>query len=173
MGLAGKRKISLAEMSQQINLARRLGRTPTPEELEMFAEMAIERINQRTLDGQTVNGGSFAPYSEKYAEAKGVSRNSVDLFLDGDMLDSLDYDINEDTGTVTILINNDEVLPRAYNHHVGDTLPRRPWFGITPDEVEELTALIPEESDETETTSREQRITLADLLNAVNQIDFE
>jgi hypothetical protein len=155
-------------MSQEINLANRLGREPTEEELEVFAQMAIERINQRTLDGEAVNGGTFVPYSESYAEKKGVSRDSVDLFLEGDLLDSLDYEIIDEK--IRIFVNGDLHVKKGYNHHVGDTLPRRPWFGITPDEVDELISVLPEVDDEPEQTSR---FTLADLEAAVRLIDFE
>jgi hypothetical protein len=168
MALAGKRKISLSEMSQEINLERRLGREPTEDELEVFAQMAIERINQRTLDGETVNGGSFAPYSEEYADKKGVSKDSVDLFLEGDMLDSLSYEISD--SNVKIYVDGDLQVKKGYNHHVGDTLKKRPWFGITPNEVGEIISSLPE-SDDNQATTR--RLTLADLEAAVRLIDFE
>jgi hypothetical protein len=146
-----------------------LGRKPTLEELEAFALGAIEQINQRTLDGQTVSGGRFAPYSESYAEKKGVSRSSVDLFLEGDMLGSLDYELDESKGTVNILLEGDEAA-KGYNHHVGDTLPRRPWFGLVPGEVEAIAEAIIEAQGEGE---EDEGITLGDLMEAISQVDFE
>lgn len=164
------------ELRQTINLRNRLGRKPTIDELEAFAQEAIEEINQRTLDGTTVDGGSFVPYSEDYAEKKGVSRNSVDLFLEGDMLNNLTYDIDPDRGVVEILLTGEEAA-KGYNHHVGDTLPRRRWFGLTPDEVESIANQVAEDvdSDDTQATTRQQDagITLADLQAAVSQLFFE
>ena len=133
--------------------------------------MAIEQINQRTLSNESVNGGSFANYSPKYAEKKGVSVDAVDLFLEGDMLDSLDYEINEDRGTVKIFVNGDLQKKKGYNHHVGDTLPRRSWFGVTPSEVESLVGEIDAGDEAPAQTS--ERITLADLREAASSILFD
>ena len=167
--LAGQTKISLDEIRQTINLNRRLGRKLSIEELEAFALEAIELINQRTLSNETVYGGSFANYSKVYADKKGVSQNAVDLFLNGDMLDSLDYEIDEDAGTVEIKVLGDLQIKKGYNHHVGDTLPRRPWFGITTEETNSIAeALI---SDEVEV--QEERITLADIARAVSSIGLD
>ena len=47
--LAGKKTISQDEMSQEINLKRYLGDDATPEQKQLFAELAIEQINQRTF----------------------------------------------------------------------------------------------------------------------------
>ena len=162
----------MSEMSQTINLKNRLGRKPTIEELEAFGEQAIELINQRTLSNQQVGGGRFQAYSKEYAAKKGVSRNSVDLFLDGDMLGALDYEINERSGTVKILLQDSEV-PKGYNHHKGDTLPKRPWFGLTPDETTSLVALSEiEETQEIEGPT-ERRTTLQDIERALSLIDLE
>jgi hypothetical protein len=158
-------------MKQTINLKNRLGRKPTLEELIEFGEAAIEQINARTLSGETVNGSSFAPYSEDYAKQKGVSRNSVDLFLDGDMLGALDFDVDDERGVVEIKVVGDLEVKKGYNHHVGDTLPKRPWFGITTDEVNSLIANFADEAEESESTP--ERITLGDILQAVSSLEFD
>jgi hypothetical protein len=165
MALAGQRKISLSQMEQKINVTRRLGRKPTLDELEFFAQEAIERINDRTLNGEDINGSSFTPYSEDYAEKKGVGINDVDLFLDGDMLSSLDYEIDERSGTVTIKVLGDLQVKKGYNHHVGDTLPKRSWFGVTTDETELLIAQL--DTEITEST------TLSDLFAAVESLGLD
>ena len=160
-------------MSQKINLKTRLGRKPTIAELEAFAEIAIERINQRTLDGITVNGGSFTPYSESYADKKGVSRDSVDLFLDGDMLGSLAHVVDPGAGTVEIFVNGDLEIKKGFNHHTGDTLPKRPWFGVTTQEVNSIVADFEDQRDEAEQEGQSSRITINDLIKASNLIDFD
>jgi hypothetical protein len=132
-------------MSQEINLKRYLGRNPTDAEIEAFAQVAIERINLRTLEGETIHGGKFKQYSKAYAEKKGVSRDSVDLFLEGDMLDALNYESTSDS--VKIVIDDSLEAKKGYNHHTGDTLPKRPWFGITTDEARTIAESIKDEDD--------------------------
>lgn len=165
--LAGKKIISVDEMSQEIDLKRYLGRAPTASEKRLFAEIAIEQINNRTLDGKTINGGKFKKYSKKYAEFKGVTRDSVDLFLEGDMLDSLDAE--ENGNKVKILIDNDLETKKGYNHHMGDTLPKRPWFGITTDEARAIANTIKEDVQVQEKKS----FTLSDLQDALKVLGLE
>lgn len=163
--LAGKKTISQDEMSQEIDLKRYLGDDATPEQKQLFAELAIEQINQRTLDGKTIHGGKFKKYSKEYADFKGVSRDSVDLFLEGDMLDSLET--QEDGNKIKITIGGDSVeTKKGYNHHIGDTLPKRPWFGLTTDEVRTITDAIAAEADVTEQAT----FTLAELTAALREL---
>lgn len=163
--LAGKKIISQDEMSQEIDLKRYLGDDATPEQKQLFAELAIEQINQRTLDGKTIHGGNFKKYSKEYADFKGVSRDSVDLFLEGDMLDSLET--QEDGNKIKITIGGDSVeTKKGYNHHIGDTLPKRPWFGLTTDEVRTITDAILAEADVTEQAT----FTLAELTAALREL---
>jgi hypothetical protein len=163
--LAGKKTISQDEMSQEINLKRYLGDDATPEQKQLFAELAIEQINQRTLDGKTIHGGNFKKYSKEYADFKGVSRDSVDLFLEGDMLDSLET--QEDGNKIKITIGGDSVeTAKGYNHHVGDTLPKRPWFGLTTDEVRSITDAIAVEADVVE----QETFTIAELSAALREL---
>lgn len=164
--LAGKKIISQDEMSQEIDLKRYLKRDPTPNETRLFAEFAIEKINQRTLSGDTIHGGNFKKYTKEYADRKGVDINSVDLFLDGGMLDSLEA--NETSRGIKINIGGDSVeTKKGYNHHVGDTLPKRPWFGLTTDEVREFAQNIPDQTQE------EAVFTLADLRNLLSALGLE
>lgn len=165
--LAGKKTISVDEMSQEVDLKRYLGRAPTTEEKMLFAELAIEQINQRTLDGKTIHGGKFKKYSKTYADLKGVSRDSVDLFLEGNMLDSVVTDF-DDSNRVKIFINDDLNTAKGFNHHIGDTLPKRPWFGLTTDEVRSLSEQVKQP-----TQQQEQGFTLADLQAALAQIGLE
>ncbi len=123
-------------MTQRINLKSLLGREPEPEEKQAFMLEALATIEERTLNGDKVGGGSFQPYTQEYADRKGVSKGSVDLFLDGGMLESL-LPIGETRNTVTFGIEGEEA-PKGYNHHVGDTLPERPWFGITDREAKDI-----------------------------------
>ena len=176
--LAGKKTISDEEMSQEIDAKRYLGKDADDAQVRLFAELAIEQINQRTLDGKTIHGGKFKKYSKEYAAKKGVSRSAFDLFLEGDMLDSVDYD--EDAiadKKVRILINDDLDTKKGYNHHIGDTLPKRPWFGLTTDEARMLAGAVLEEIPgiEPEETTQENgaTFTLAELRAALKQLGLE
>lgn len=164
--LAGKANISVDEMSQEVDLKRYLKREPTTEEKMLFAELAIEQINQRTLDGKTIHGGKFKKYSKTYADLKGVSRDSVDLFLEGNMLNSLAA--QETSKGVKIVIDDDLDTKKGYNHHIGETLPKRPWFGLTTDEVRSLAEQVKQPPQQ-----QEQGFTLADLQAALAQIGLE
>ena len=85
----GKLVVSLTELSQNIDLESYLGEKPTESQKKKFVDIAIDVIETRTLDGKTINGGKFKKYSKAYAAEKGVTRSSVDLFLEGDMLESI------------------------------------------------------------------------------------
>ena len=164
----GNLNVSLDEISQEIDLSELLGRKPTSNEKRLFAEIAIDTINTRTLDGKTVNGGSFKPYSAAYAKEKGVTRDSVDLFLEGDMLESISRrSSKEKSSTVFIQMEKGLQTKKAFNHNTGDTLPKREFFGITRNEAENIANQIAEQQQET------TRVTLADLRNALSLLDIE
>jgi hypothetical protein len=160
---SGKYLVSLSEMSQEIDLETYLGYKPKARDARLFAELAIETIKNRTLDGQTINGGKFKKYSKKYADFKGVTQDSVDLFLEGDMLNSLDYEVVDNKPKIYL---DDTEVPKGYNHNVGDTLPKRPWFGLTDSEAQNIAESIKE-------TPTEKKITLTDLRNALAMLGIE
>lgn len=130
-----KPKYSLSEISQEIDLEEVLGRRVSEVEARQFIDDAINLIIERTQSGEDINGKSFKEYSKDYAEFKGVSRGAVDLTLMGDMLAAVN---GENEGTrVRLFIESDQV-PKAYNHNVGDTLPKRTFFGLTNSEIESI-----------------------------------
>jgi len=136
--LAGKRKISVDKSEQEINLRTLLKRTPSQGEKKVFADMAIQLINERTLDGNDIDGRDFTKYSEAYADKKGVSRESVDLFLDGGMLGAI-----KETGStrdkVKIGITGGEEAAKSHGHNTGGGfLPKREFFGITRLEADKI-----------------------------------
>jgi len=169
--LIGKVTLSQNEVSQEIDLKRYLKRVPTESDKEKYAELAVERINERTLDGITIHGKNFAQYSEAYAERKGVTRDSVDLFLEGDMLDSLAYDTEKNSSKLKIIIDGDLETKKGYNHHVGDTLPKRPWFGVTSDEIKEIASKI--KPSRNERIVNQERMTLSQLKKELDKLGLE
>jgi hypothetical protein len=127
-------------MSQEVDLSELLGRAPKPVELAAFEEQAVETIIQRTQSGDDRNGRPFTPYSPEYAEEKGSS--DVDLTLMGDML--LGVKTRRTMNGVEIYLESDQV-PKGYNHQVGDTLPKREWFGLTEDEARSIANRVKED----------------------------
>lgn len=167
----GDYKVTLSEISQEIDLEKYIGRKPKDREVRLFAELAIEQIKQRTLDGQTFNGGKFKKYTKRYADFKGVTQDSVDLFLEGDLLDSITVDSS--SVKPKIYVDGDLQVKKGYNHHVGDTLPKRSWWGLRDDEAEMLAEAVKEVVEEVEEKTTQKRTTLADLRAALDMLEIE
>ena len=166
----GVLKEDLSEVSQTIDLAHYLGSKPTEEQKQAFADAAIETIKQRTLDNQDVNNKKFARYSQEYADRKGVSVDSVDLFLEGDMLDSIArIKSQEKSGTIKIKVKGKLNTLKAHNHQTGQTLPKRTWFGLLEKEVESIVSSIKEKTVD----DRNKKTTLAELREALGLIGLE
>lgn len=107
-----------------------------------IAQRVLDHIADRTADGIDVDGNAFAPYSSEYTESaefilSGKSAGQVNMELTGNMLASMDV-LGEGPNTITIGIADPEQAPKAYNHNVGDTLPRRAFFGIKHEDLVEL-----------------------------------
>lgn len=165
--LAGAKTISISQMSQEINLKRYFGRDASDAEMKTFAELAVEYINNRTLDGHELGGTkSFTPYTKEYADKKGVTRGSVDLFDDGDLLNSIDAGAG-DGNNVRIELEGELETKIGFNHHTGDTLPARPWFGLTREEAKLLADKSKGKDPENSTT------TLAELKDAIASLGIE
>lgn len=111
----------------------------------------LERIRERTSDGNGMSfGGSGrgtpvklkSPYSKEYSssldfKSAGKSRGKVNMTLTGDMLGLMD--IKRQTGnSITIGWTDAEENAKAFNHSVGDTVPRRPFFGVSKAELEAI-----------------------------------
>jgi len=70
-------------------------------EREEFADTVIDFIVARTQAGQDKSNSKFKKYTKAYAKKKGVSRGSVDLTLQGDMLDAMKL-LTHRSGSITI-----------------------------------------------------------------------
>lgn len=132
-----KPKFSLREIIQEIDLDEVTGRTLSDVEKRIFMDDAINLIIERTQSGVDINGRPFKQYSKDYAKEKGVSRGDVDLTLTSSMLAAIS---GTETGNGVSLFIDDSEVPKAYNHNVGDTLPKRTFFGLTTKEIEELSS---------------------------------
>lgn len=174
----GNFTVSLSELSQEIDLKDYLGRKPSAKEKKLFAELAIDTIENRTLDGQTINGGKFKKYSKAYAELKGVTRDSVDMFLKGDMLENIDRrSSKEKAGTVFIQMKKGKETKKAFNHQSGDTLPKREFFGVTDKEAFKMANEIKDTKLDTPklvaSESASTGTSLAQLRAALDLLDIE
>jgi hypothetical protein len=127
-----KPKYSKSEVSQKFNLKELLGYTPTDKQKEVFFDMAVDKMVQRTADGKDIDGvkfGSYAPYNSDYAKSKGVPKTAVDLIKDGDMLES-NIRTGKQKNIVKIQVEKGTETLKSYNHNVGDTVPTRTYFGF-------------------------------------------
>lgn len=73
-----------------------------------------------------VTGRSFKQLSEEYADDKKGGRREPNLDLEGDMLNSLKAELTPKG--IEVGIFDGSQAPKAYNHCVGDTLPKRQFI---------------------------------------------
>lgn len=134
-------KVSLSTFEQQIDLEDLTGvdLSNYPLLMNEIAQATIDFIKERVDAGFGIGGTKLkGPYSEGYVnslpfQAAGKSPNEINMQLTGDMLGSVD--ILEMRGSVFKYgLADEDQIPKAYNHQEGDTVPRRPWFGVTKDE---------------------------------------
>lgn len=167
---AGKINISLKDISQDIDLEKYLKRKPTTKDKREFADKSADVIENRSLDTKNINGRKFTKYSESYAKKKGVTRDSVDMFLDGDMLGSISRNArNEKPNSVNIAVKGDLNIKKAHNHMTNKSkknpLPKRSFFGLTDDEARKIA--------KTMKPTKSKGTSLKDLTNALALLDTE
>ncbi len=118
---------------------------------EAIGGAIIERIRDRSKQGDGISFGAGgagrqvklkSPYSKEYSDsldfkAFGKSRGNVNMTLTGDMLGLMDV-IQIDGNSITIGWNDAEENAKAFNHSVGDTVPRRPFFGVSKKELQDI-----------------------------------
>lgn len=140
-----KPKFSESAVYQEINLGELLGfdLSDASELKQYIGQLILDKIKSRTEEGKGYNGKNLkSPYSKSYADsmefkAFGKSKGNVNMTLSGDMLGLMD--IIEDKGNkITIGWDDAEQNAKAYNHNVGDTVPKRPFFGINNKELYEI-----------------------------------
>lgn len=143
-------KFSKDEVSQTINLKEQFGIDFTGLEdfRDIIGEAIIQKIKERTESGQGVSfsGENARPvtlkgYSKEYKDSpefKAFGKTSkVNMTLSGDMLNLMDV-IDHTANTIKIGWDDGEQNAKSYNHNVGDTVPRRPFFGISKTELQEI-----------------------------------
>ena len=128
--------MSVPIVKYKLNLQEIFGETiPDDDEFkERFTQAVIDRIIERTQSGIDKDSRPFKKYSKKYAASKG--QDNVDMTVFGDMLESIDL-IESTSQTITLGFSDDQ-NPKAYNHTIGDTLPKRDFFGLPKKDLAEL-----------------------------------
>jgi len=79
--------------------------------------------------------GSFKKLNKNYADNQKSGDRLANLDLNGDMLDALDFRTSVTASKITVGIFRKSEAIKAYNHNVGDTLPKRRFI---PDESQEF-----------------------------------
>jgi hypothetical protein len=146
-----KPKITKSSVEQTIDLEELFGVSfkGATQLKEAIGQAIIDRIVSRTEAGVGMSFNSQgkgqtlklkSPYSKAYTKstefkAHGKSKNKINMKLTGDMLGLMD--IKKQTGnSVTIgWDKGDGQDAKVFNHQTGDTVPRRPFFGISRTEL--------------------------------------
>lgn len=174
--------VTKEEVSQEFDLEEILGVDVSnrADIKARFGQAVIDHIRERVADGTGINGRNLrGPYSEDYSDslafnARGKSRGDVNMTLRGNMLG--DMDILESDGSIVKIGFKDETETlKAFNHQTGDTVPKRPFFGINGSETDELASLFSEDVEQINTTqvaTNETDQTLADVLTNINNTRF-
>jgi hypothetical protein len=130
-----------SEVSQTIDLEEVYGVdfSSHPGLLERFAVAAIDYMLVRTESGRDLHNNRFAPYSKSYKESLAFQAfgksNQVDMKLTANMLGQMG--LLEVKGSKFKLGWDDPTEnAKAYNHNIGDTLPKREFFGLTRRQIE-------------------------------------
>jgi|CXWL01.1.fsa_nt_gi hypothetical protein len=139
------------EVSQEINLKEVFGvdLSNNDDLKQLIGEAIIQTIRQRTESGKGIKfseSGDASTYAmKKYSKAYKESAefrafnktDKVNLTMSGDMLGLLD--IVKSTGNkIKIGWDDSEQNAKAYNHTVGDTVPERPFFGVSKSELKNI-----------------------------------
>jgi hypothetical protein len=173
-----KRTITKSEIYQEFNLKELLGESPTTRQMQVFYELAVDKMVDRTVSNQDVKGKQFPDYEPKYADFKGVPKNSVDLVLSGDMLDSFTDSIDGDI--VRISVDEGQAgkahgnITGSYGKPVGVPEKERDFFGfVNKRDLDSIINIVKEIAPQDE-DDEPFEIDLADLRTAVEDvfIDF-
>lgn len=146
-------RISKSAIEQTIDLGEVFGADLTDAAglKEAIAQAIIDKIIARTESGKGMKFSSsgagrevelHSPYSDAYVKslefkAAGKKRNDINMTLTGDMLASLDV-LSTVGNKIKIGVVDDLQVLKAFNHITGDTVPERPWFGISKSELKEI-----------------------------------
>ncbi len=117
-----------------------------PEVAQSFAQIAIEHIRKRTESNEFMPGAKASEGAHKYSDdyahslafkAAGKSKSDVNMELTGDMIATMDV-LEINGNSITIGWDDPLQSAKAFNHNTGDTVPKRPFFGLADSEVKDI-----------------------------------
>jgi len=135
--------LSKSQVSQTLNLEELLGVSfRGQKDLRLaIAQRVIDYIVERTEDGKDIRGNSFSAYKPSYKKSTvfELLKDSSDpnMKLTGTMLASIDV-LSEGSNTIVIGFDDKTETLKAFNHNTGDTVRKREFFGIRPDDARKL-----------------------------------
>lgn len=126
---------------QELDLEKELGFDVShrPELGVSIGQAVIDYIIDRVDSNAGLGNKDLKPtYSDAYADslifkAFGKSKGDVNMKLTGAMLSAVDI-LEFDGNKIKYGVDDTTEILKAYNHQTGDTVPERPWFGVTKDE---------------------------------------
>lgn len=137
-------KISGTEVQLEVDLDEMFG-TLVPDSSsfrQQVGQAIIDKIRDRAADNLDVKGNKLKKYSKTYIEsdefkAYGKSAGDVNMQLTGDMLGLMDI-IDEKKNKIVIGWDDSNEASKAYNHITGDTVPKRNFFGLPKEDIEQI-----------------------------------
>lgn len=127
--------ISKSEVSYTLYVGELLRDVPEEDRDDALTDAANAAIKGMTeyMDNQQspVKGQrAFKALSDGYAKVKkGIAGNKkANLLLYGDLREAIDYEVNDNSFTIFVNANDEKQVLKAYNHNVGDTLPKRQFL---------------------------------------------
>lgn len=139
---------------------------------DRIGQAIIDEVVDRTLSGKGVDGESFDRYSKEYKESDEfvafAKSSKPNMQLTGSMLGQMDV-IETTSDSIKIGWSDDEQNAKAYNHNVGDTVPERPFFGVTSGEIDKIKSKFRKEiNDAKDLQTASTARTVGDLLTTVS-----
>jgi hypothetical protein len=178
-------KVTKKTIEQEIDLFEIFGvdMTDAPALKAQIGQAIIDRIVERTESGKGLRFSSSgsatevdlkSPYSKAYQKtrefkAAGKKADEITMELTGDMVASVD--IMPGAGRkIKIGITDDLQVLKAFNHITGDTVPKRPWFGISKAELKEIGQQFKSDIDSlaTKDLTTDSQQALLDLLDGIS-----
>lgn len=173
-------KLSEDEVSQVLDVQELTGLNLVsyPDVKLKIAQIAIDRILTRTAEGKSNIGNNLAPYSKSYKnslefKAAGKS-NTVNMYLFGDMLGSIDITANSGNLVKIGFLGNLQ-NKKAYGHMTGmkgnpileGKTPKRQFFGVPYSELKMIVrSELREDLDQIKNDLKELSQSEKDLLRA-------
>ena len=166
-------KFSKKEVSQKFNLKTLLGVdfSKDPDLRDQIGQAIIDKIIERTASGKDVRGRDFKAYSKEYKSSDDFkdykSSSKVNMELRGRMLDDIDI-LSQSANMIKVGFEDELETLKAFNHNIGQTVPRREFFGIQKKELADIKREFRAELSELKKAPpKEKKQTIGDLITEV------